>query len=329
MSTHGPILPHARATTGRASGRSSGRSPRRAPGRAALGAVLAATVLLGAAACSSDDGSAEEVTEESVTDVELEETETTPRESKPEVQVPAEAPTELVVTELIPGEGPQAAEGDYLIVDYIGVRTADGTEFDNSYERDLPFTVPLGSGQVIPGWDTGLIGSQAGQRLQLDIPAELAYGDAGAGEIIQPGDALSFVIDVRRVIPAVAADEAPVDVEVETSSGATEVVVEDVIEGTGDPLGDGDLGVLHALLYRGSDLEAVVNTWEVGQPILVVMVEGQTLPGLIEGMTGMKVGGRRIITVPAAAAFGETGNEQIQIGPGEDLVLVVDLMERY
>ena len=54
----------------------------------------------------------------------------------------------------------------------------DGTEFDNSYDRGQPFPVVLGTGSVIPGWDEGLVGAQAGARIQLDIPAELAYGDS-------------------------------------------------------------------------------------------------------------------------------------------------------
>jgi peptidylprolyl isomerase len=118
---------------------------------------------------------------------------------KPEVEIPAELPTELQVTTLVEGDGPEAAVGDTVTVHYVGVRSEDGTEFDNSYDRGSPFTVTLGEGRVIQGWDEGLVGAQAGERLQLDIPADLAYGDTGSGEIIQPGDALTFVIDVLAV----------------------------------------------------------------------------------------------------------------------------------
>ncbi|MDW3215936.1 MAG: FKBP-type peptidyl-prolyl cis-trans isomerase [Ilumatobacteraceae bacterium] len=121
---------------------------------------------------------------------------------KPEVEVPAEAPTDLVVTVLSPGEGPAAEAGDTVLVDYVGVRTEDGTEFDNSYDRGQQFPVTLGQGGVIQGWDEGLVGAQAGSQIQLDIPAELAYGDNPPGDPIQPGDALTFVIDVRSVTPA-------------------------------------------------------------------------------------------------------------------------------
>jgi peptidylprolyl isomerase len=121
---------------------------------------------------------------------------------KPEVELPDELPTELVVTTLVEGDGATAAAGDTVVVHYVGVRSEDGTEFDNSYDRGSPFPVVLGAGGVIDGWDRGLVGARSGARLQLDIPADLAYGDTGAGELIRPGDALTFVIDVLDVIPA-------------------------------------------------------------------------------------------------------------------------------
>lgn len=128
---------------------------------------------------------------------------TLPVPEKPEVEIPDEIPTELVVTVLEEGDGPIAEEGDAVLVHYVGVRSEDGTEFDNSYDRGQPFEVaPLGSAPVIDGWNEGLIGAQEGSRIQLDIPADMAYGDQGRGEIIQPGDALTFVIDVMMVTPA-------------------------------------------------------------------------------------------------------------------------------
>lgn len=118
---------------------------------------------------------------------------------KPEVELPAESPTELQITTLVEGEGPEAAVGDTVTVHYVGVLSDDGTEFDNSYDGGSPYPVVLGSGGVIEGWEEGLLGAQAGERRQLDIPAELAYGDTGSGSIIEPGDALTFVIDVMDV----------------------------------------------------------------------------------------------------------------------------------
>jgi peptidylprolyl isomerase len=120
---------------------------------------------------------------------------------KPTVEIPAEIPTELAVTELSAGSGPEATMGDTVSVFYVGVRSEDGTEFDTNYGGGRPFPVTLGLGSVIAGWEEGLLGVQEGGQYQLDIPAELAYGEQGAGEIIEPGDALTFVVDVVSVEP--------------------------------------------------------------------------------------------------------------------------------
>ena len=121
---------------------------------------------------------------------------------KPAVSLPEQLPTELVVTDLVEGTGEPAKKGDTITVNYVGVRSEDGTEFDNSYDRGEPYTITLGEGGVIEGWDQGLIGVKAGGQRQLDIPAALAYGDQGAGDVIKAGDALSFVIDVVSITPA-------------------------------------------------------------------------------------------------------------------------------
>ncbi|MFZ9630117.1 MAG: FKBP-type peptidyl-prolyl cis-trans isomerase, partial [Ilumatobacteraceae bacterium] len=120
---------------------------------------------------------------------------------KPTVQIPAELPTELKVTTLTEGSGPEANVCDSVTVHYVGVLSADGTEFDNSYDRGAPFDVTLGLNTVIQGWEQGLIGVQAGGQYQLDIPAALGYGDTGSGDIIKPGDAITFVVDVVKITP--------------------------------------------------------------------------------------------------------------------------------
>jgi cyclophilin family peptidyl-prolyl cis-trans isomerase/FKBP-type peptidyl-prolyl cis-trans isomerase len=140
-----------------------------------------------------DDGSATTVAEAAATG-EI-------PEGKPEVELPEEIPTELIVTDLVEGTGDVVEAGDSITVNYVGVLSEDGTEFDNSYDRGEPFTLTIGVGQVIPGWDEGLLGMKEGGRRQLDIPADLAYGDTGAGDLIPPGAALTFVVDVLAPPP--------------------------------------------------------------------------------------------------------------------------------
>ncbi len=179
--------------------------------RWSIGAVLALAAVVFIAwlggAFDSDDGDvatdeALELPDEVPEIVESDPITSVPTPPKPAVSIPDTLPTELIVTDLVEGTGDGAQPGDTVLVHYVGVRTADGTEFDNSYDRGTPFPVQLGSGGVIQGWDEGLVGAQVGDQRQLDIPASLAYGDSPPGDPIQPGDALTFVIDVMAITPA-------------------------------------------------------------------------------------------------------------------------------
>lgn len=167
-------------------------------GVAALGAIVLIAWIGGA--FDSDDN-ASDLPDELPAGITNPPVETLPVPPKPEVVIPAELPTELVITDIVEGTGEGAQNGDTVLVHYVGVRSEDGVEFDNSYDRGSPFPVVLGSGGVIQGWEQGLIGVKAGGQRQLDIPSELAYGDADRGTI-RPGDALTFVIDVVSVTPA-------------------------------------------------------------------------------------------------------------------------------
>jgi FKBP-type peptidyl-prolyl cis-trans isomerase len=246
---------------------------------------------------------------------------------KPEVEIPAEIPTELQVTVLEEGTGPAAENGDTVIVDYVGVRTRDGVEFDNSYDRFEPFSVSLGQGGVIPGWDQGLVGAQAGSRIQLDIPSDLAYGAEARGDIIGENEALTFLIDVRAVIQPPDPSGAPTEPGIEPSEGATDTTTTDLIEGEGDELQPGQTAVINYVLFRGDNQVQLESSWEAA-PVSVPTAEGG-FPGFVKGLPGMKVGGRRAIVVPPADAFGPDGNPQIGLPAGTDMVIVVDLLGVY
>jgi FKBP-type peptidyl-prolyl cis-trans isomerase len=115
---------------------------------------------------------------------------------------PADTPKDaLEKTTVIEGQGDvTAAAGDTLVVHYIG-KTSDDNVFDQSWERGEPFPVVIGTGQVIPGWDEGLIGVKIGEERRLVIGSDKAYGAAGQGDI--PANApLAFVVDVVDIIKA-------------------------------------------------------------------------------------------------------------------------------
>ena len=119
---------------------------------------------------------------------------------KPEVDPHmGDAPTDLEVTDLVEGDGAEAAAGNTVSVHYVGVAHSTGEEFDASYNRGAPLQFRLGIGQVISGWDQGVQGMKVGGRRRLVIPPHLAYGDRGAPGAIAPGETLIFVVDLLEV----------------------------------------------------------------------------------------------------------------------------------
>lgn len=119
---------------------------------------------------------------------------------KPEIDFPdGPAPSDLQVTDLVEGDGTEAASGRTAVVHYVGVAYSTGEEFDASWNRGEPFAFPLGAGNVIAGWDRGVVGMKVGGRRRLVIPPDLAYGERGAGAVIAPGETLIFVVDLLDV----------------------------------------------------------------------------------------------------------------------------------
>jgi peptidylprolyl isomerase len=123
-----------------------------------------------------------------------------PMTEKPEVDFyEGDTPTDLVITDLVVGDGDEAKAGQQVKVHYVGVAHSTGEEFDASYNRGAPLDFPLGAGRVIQGWDQGVVGMKVGGRRQLVIPPHLGYGDRGAGGVIKPGETLIFVVDLVAV----------------------------------------------------------------------------------------------------------------------------------
>jgi peptidylprolyl isomerase len=120
-----------------------------------------------------------------------------PLSKEPSVTPPSgAAPTKLIVKELITGTGAEAKAGQSATVNYVGVLYKGGKVFDASWKRNEPFTFTLGRGQVIPGWDQGVVGMKVGGRRELIIPAPLAYGAKGSPPTIPANAALVFVVDL-------------------------------------------------------------------------------------------------------------------------------------
>jgi peptidylprolyl isomerase len=119
---------------------------------------------------------------------------------KPDVgPITGEPPAELVVEDLVVGNGEEAKPGHVVNVHYVGVAHSTGKEFDASYNRGDAFEFNLGGGQVISGWDQGVAGMKVGGRRKLTIPPHLGYGSQGAAGAIKPNETLIFVVDLLGV----------------------------------------------------------------------------------------------------------------------------------
>lgn len=117
--------------------------------------------------------------------------------TKPEFDAPqGPAPEELVIRDIIEGDGAEAKPGATVTVHYAGVEYDTGEEFDSSWNRGESIQFPLRG--LIQGWQDGIPGMKVGGRRELVVPPHLAYGPAGAGHFLS-GKTLIFIIDLIDV----------------------------------------------------------------------------------------------------------------------------------
>jgi FKBP-type peptidyl-prolyl cis-trans isomerase FkpA len=122
--------------------------------------------------------------------------------AKPSAVAPTSGVSSMQSIELKAGSGAAVTAGKIAVVQYTGwlyeasAKDNKGKQFDSSRTGGQPFRFPVGTGQVIKGWDQGVAGMKVGESRRLIIPADLAYGDSGAGGVIPPGATLVFDIDL-------------------------------------------------------------------------------------------------------------------------------------
>lgn len=223
------------------------------------------------------------------------------------------------------GEGPLPKKGEIVKVHYTG-KLADGTKFDSSYDRNEPIAFPLGTGQVIPGWDEGIALLHVGDQARLVIPPDLAYGASGAGGVIPPNATLTFEVELVSVEPGPPPPpEAPTkvaDADYKTTESGLKYY--DFAEGSGDAPQKGQTVSVH---YTGwlEDGTMFDSSLLRGQPFGFPVGLGQVIPGWDEGVGSMKVGGKRQLVIPAKLAYGEQGAGGV-IPPNATLIFEVELL---
>ncbi len=184
--------------------------PRLRRGLAGVAALLALLAIAGCGSSSSSSSSSTITVGNESSTLPPQETSTTasaavktptsgPLSKEPTITPPTgPAPTKLVTKEIITGTGSIAEKGDTVSVNYVGALYKTGTVFDASWRHTPaePFSFTLGSGEVIKGWEEGVVGMRVGGRRELIIPSELGYGKQGSGSKIPPNEALVFVVDL-------------------------------------------------------------------------------------------------------------------------------------
>jgi peptidylprolyl isomerase len=107
-------------------------------------------------------------------------------------------PSGLKYVDEVTGTGPSPEKGKQVTVHYTGM-LEDGKKFDSSRDRNVPFSFTIGVGQVIKGWDEGVMSMKVGGRRKLTIPPDLGYGQRGAPPAIPPGATLIFEVELLDV----------------------------------------------------------------------------------------------------------------------------------
>lgn len=187
--------------------------------------------------------------------------------------------------------------GDTVKMHYVGhLDNKDGKVFDSSRERGQPFQVELGAGQVIQGWERGLLGMKEGEHRTLSIPHYLAYGDNAKGPIIKPKSRLFFEVEfVGFVKPG-------------------KLIMKTTKEGKGEAIAAGQTGKFH---YTGwldgfNGKDSFDSSKKPGRkPFQVKLGAGQVIKGWDEGLVGMKPGEIRQLEIPYNLAYGPKGRSGI------------------
>jgi peptidylprolyl isomerase len=258
---------------------------------------------------------------------------------KPTVTVPKADPPKTTIAEVLsPGTGPKVAAGQVLVANYLGqtwdLKDGKPNVFDNSYDRKTPLGFPVGAGQVIKGWDTGLVGQNLGSRVLLSIPADQAYGATADGQNQLSGHALVFVVDLVDALdknvaakgtkvttplpaglPALTADEPgakPVLALVSGLKPGTAPLSAMLLTGTGDAIDTTKSLALQIVQTDSATGKQFRETWGTAPQL----VPAKDVLSIFPVLTGQKVGSRAISLTPKTAQ-------------NPSLVVVVDVVAQY
>ena len=228
----------------------------------------------------------------------------------------------LQYIDTVVGDGESPKQGDKVVVHYTG-KLEDGTKFDSSVDRNRPFEFTIGVGQVIRGWDEGVMSMRVGGKRTLTIPSELAYGERGAGKVIPPNATLVFDVELLEIKEMyVDTDFSLPGKEINTESGLRMI---EHVTGSGDKPKSGQSVSVH---YRGylPDNTQFDSSHDRGKPFVFNVGEGRVIKGWDEAILDMNVGSKRTLIIPPELGYGTRGAGR-SIPPNATLIFEVELID--
>src|SRR6218665_706659 len=234
-------------------------------------------------------------------------------------------PSGLQYEDTVVGDGAVAKSGHDVTVHYTGWLYKDGNKgakFDSSLDRKEPFQFELDGGMVIRGWDEGVQGMKIGGSRTLVIPPQLGYGARGAGGVIPPNATLLFEVQLL----ALAGGDEPIELDLQTSASGLQF--QDTVVGDGAEAKAGQRVTVHytGWLYKdGNKGKKFDSSKDRGDPFRFRLAGGEVIKGWDEGVQGMKIGGTRMLVIPADLGYGARGAGGV-IPPNATLLFQVELL---
>lgn len=271
---------------------------------------------------------------------------------------------QLITKDIKAGNGPEIVPGHTLKIEYYAISCTTGKQVFSTWDAapaapvpapdpsaPSPTTAPAAPAgptqvvfeapAVVEGWLQGLKGMKVGGIRQLVVPAVLGKGAAGGplpgGGTVAPDDTLLYVIQLDEVggVPPACADAQVIDngpdkkptVNLVPGGDTPKALVKkDLRPGTGPAVKLGDKVSVQYVGLACSTAKQFDASWDRGMPFDTTLAKGQLIPGWTDGVPGMQAGGRRVLVIPPALAYGATG-QGADIGPNETLYFVLDLVK--
>ncbi len=262
--------------------------------------------------------------------------------SKPEVSFKPPTTFATLESQVIddgPGKGPAVTSDSEVTLNYLGINASDGSEFGTTFDKNgqpAIFTV----NQVIQGFDKGLQGAHAGDRVLITVPSADGFGSTGNGGDVSGGDSLIIVVDLLKVqnpakpqmltkseIPKLAVDKKGTPHGFTTRPGLPKKVAKLGIavlkKGSGAPITSASSLTVNYLGQIYPAGKVFDESYTKGQPASFSL--SGVIAGWQQGLVGQQAGARVVLEIPSDLGYGTTGSGQ-DIPPNADLIFVIDIV---